>query len=388
MTRFRSPLSDPNYHFLVEGRCVVGGGAITPAAADERGCAVKGKLKVGLLVDGPEVPKYLYDLIEWSRGTDSIQITHLIIQDRSVVTRSLRTRMQGVIHKGLASHAQTGLWRLKDRLESRRLTRIKAFSGYDRTYDTRPLVCGEIHIKPQVSASGFVYRFSDEDVARVRGEEFDLLLRCGSGILRGPILASARLGILSFHHGDNRINRGGPAGFWEIYHRQERTGFVLQRLTEELDGGDVILRGYIPTQDTHLLNSATLYAKSFYRLRGLLTRIAQTGELPEPGGALSLYGEAIVSAGVFAGVGVSVQTDRPFHHRQGPQGAALPGALGRLLHGCRVAQRGYVAWHPPGQSSGPLPRRPVRGHARRAHLCVCGGLCILEPVRGILRPSS
>ena len=282
MTRFRSPLSDPNYHFLVEGRSAVGGGAITPATTSEEGWVVKGKLKVGLLVDGPEVPKYLYDLIEWSRGTDSIQITHLIIQDRSVVARSLRTRVLGVFHKPLASHAQTGLWRLKDRLESRRLTRIKAFSGYDRTYDTRPLISGEIHIRPQVSASGFVYRFSDQDVARVREEGFDLLLRCGSGILRGPILASARLGILSFHHGDNRINRGGPAGFWEIYHRQERTGFVLQRLTEELDGGDVIMRGYIPTQDTHLLNSATLYAKSFYRLRGLLTRIARTGELPEP----------------------------------------------------------------------------------------------------------
>ena len=278
MTRSRSPLSDPNYHFLVERPNVVGGASVPGM----RGWPVQGKLKIGLLVDGPQVPKYLYDLVEWSRSTGSIEITHLVIQERSVTLRSLHTRVLGALRKGLSAGVQSGLWRLKERLESRRLARMRAFKDFGRTYDCRQLVPAEIRIKPRISSSGFVYRFSDEDVARIRAEGFDLLLRCGSGILRGSILECARLGILSFHHGDNRINRGGPAGFWEIYHRQERTGFVLQRLNEELDGGDVIMRGYIPTQDTHLINSATLYAKSFYRLRALLTRIAQTGELPEP----------------------------------------------------------------------------------------------------------
>jgi hypothetical protein len=292
MTRSRSPLSDPNYHFLVERPHVVGGvtasgtgpilGSPSHAGRVPERRSAKRKLKVGLLVDGPRVPRYLYDLVEWSRSTDSIQITHLVIQDHSTAARSLRARMLAAVRKGVVAHARTGLWCLKERLESRRLARIKAFKDYGRTYDCRPLVPAEIHIKPIVPSSGFVYRFGEEDLASLRAERFDLLLRCGSGILRGPILECARLGILSFHHGDNRINRGGPAGFWEIYHRQERTGFVLQRLTEELDGGDVIMRGYIPTQDTHLLNSATLYAKSFHRLRGLLTRVAQTGELPEP----------------------------------------------------------------------------------------------------------
>ena len=278
MTRSRSPLSDANYYFLVERPSVVGGASVP----DSPGGTAKRKLKIGLLVDGPLLPKYLYDLVEWSRSTELIQITHLVVQERAPTARSLPVRVLGAIRKGLAAHAQTGLWRLKERLESRRVGRIKAFKDYNRTYDSRQLVPAEIHVKPQISPSGFVHRFSDQDIARLREEKFDLILRCGSGILRGSILECTRLGILSFHHGDNRINRGGPAGFWEIYHRQERTGFVLQRLTDELDGGDVIMRGYIPTQDTHLLNTATLYAKSFYRLRSLLTRVAETGELPEP----------------------------------------------------------------------------------------------------------
>jgi hypothetical protein len=129
----------------------------------------------------------------------------------------------------------------------------------------------------------------------VRQENFDLLIRCGSGILKGGILSSARLGIVSFHHADNRINRGGPAGFWEVYYRQAKTGFVVQRLNEELDGGAVILRGYIPTQDTHLLNVAMLLSKSFYHLRSLLLRIAQTGQLPAAEAQLPYSGKLFVA---------------------------------------------------------------------------------------------
>ena len=50
------------------------------------------------------------------------------------------------------------------------------------------------------------------------------------------------MGIISFHHGDNNINRGGPAGFWEVFNEEPSTGFIIQRLTEELDGGDVIFK--------------------------------------------------------------------------------------------------------------------------------------------------
>ena len=145
---------------------------------------MKGKLKIGLIVDGPHLAKHVADLIEWSRNTDSIHISHLIVQDRAVETRSCGVRIAQFLRKRPSAHAQTVLWKLKERLESRRLTRIKAFRGYDRTYDGRLLVPGEIRIKPLVSPSGFVYRYSEADVARIRDEEFDLLLRCGSGILR------------------------------------------------------------------------------------------------------------------------------------------------------------------------------------------------------------
>jgi hypothetical protein len=235
-------------------------------------------LKIGLIVDGERAGKHVCELAQWASTTGVLHISHLIIQDQPAIKRG--SRIVRLVRKSPVQHANSVLWKLKSRLESPRVERVPSYRSAQAAHDLCELVPGKIRVTPIVSKSGFVRRFSDPDLDRIRREEFDVLIRCGSGILRGGILNSARLGIVSFHHGDNRINRGGPPGFWEVYHRQERTGFVVQRLTEELDGGDVILRSYIPTQETHLLNLAMLYAKSYHRLRSLLLHIARTGELP------------------------------------------------------------------------------------------------------------
>jgi hypothetical protein len=242
--------------------------------------AVSSALKIGLIVDDECVSKHLHELVQWAGTIDNIVISHLIVQQRADPSRKRGGRVARLLHKGPAGIATTLLWKAKQRLESRRLRAIRAYQGHQQNFAIGELVPGRIHVSPVVSESGYVYRFSQEDLERIRSERFDLLIRGGSGILKGDILSSARLGILSFHHGDNRINRGGPPGFWEVYFRQSRTGFVIQRLTEELDGGDVVLRGYIPTQATHLLNCAMLFNKSYHHLRLLLLRIAETGQLP------------------------------------------------------------------------------------------------------------
>jgi hypothetical protein len=239
------------------------------------------KLKIGLIVDGELVSKYVHELAEWANTTDALCVSHLIIQDRPPAAGRAGI-FYGLLHKNPLRLARDALWRVKTRLESARVARVEAFNGYEKTYNVGKLVPAKIRLTPIVSTSGFIYRFSDSDLAKVREEGFDVLIRCGSGVLRGGILSSARLGVLSFHHGDNRINRGGLAGFWEVYTRQASTGFIVQRLTEELDGGDVILRGFIPTQDTHLLNATMLFKKSCFHLRALLLQSAQTRELPAP----------------------------------------------------------------------------------------------------------
>jgi len=163
--------------------------------------------------------------------------------------------------------------------EARSLKRSGIRTEILESRDLRGLVSQVLEVHPLVSPSGFVFSLEEEDLARIKAENFDILLRFCNGILKGGILEAARHGVISFHHGDNRINRGGPAAFWEVYRRQPATGFIVQRLTEELDGGKVLFRGWSQTQTGWLLNQAELSVVSYYYLRGLLRELANKGEL-------------------------------------------------------------------------------------------------------------
>ena len=89
--------------------------------------------------------------------------------------------------------------------------------------------------------------FSESDVAFIKDQHLDFILRFGFNIIRGKILNAARYGVWSFHHGDEQQFRGGPPGFWEIYRERPVTGAILQRLTDRLDAGIVLRKGYFKT---------------------------------------------------------------------------------------------------------------------------------------------
>jgi hypothetical protein len=90
--------------------------------------------------------------------------------------------------------------------------------------------------------------FPDEQVADIKSFAPDFILRFAFGILKGTILTAATYGVWSFHHGDEMKYRGGPAGLWEILRGDPVTGAILQKLTEKLDGGFILKKGYLKTQ--------------------------------------------------------------------------------------------------------------------------------------------
>ena len=120
--------------------------------------------------------------------------------------------------------------------------------------------------------------FPDSDLDWMRGLHPDVALRLGFRILRGEVLQVPRHGVWSFHHGDNRHYRGGPAGFWEVYENAPLTGAILQRLSEDLDAGEILYRTTVPTHPTSVsLNRAVLYWAAARGLRAALhrTRLGQ-----------------------------------------------------------------------------------------------------------------
>src|SRR5256885_3955527 len=248
------------------------------------------RLTVGLLASGTHSDKYVYELALWAKAQPNIRISHLIVH--SCRPDSKRERISPYV-SGIASCDRISkiLLRLMTSTESFRLKRTSLHRDHDHLFDLRKIVPAILEVNPIVSASGLVNRFSDEDIEKIGALECDVLVRCGTGELEGGILNAARLGIISFHYSDNRvIRRGAPAGFWEWYLRWPKTGFVIRRLTEDPDRGDVLVRGFFRTQKGFLLNQALLYKKANHHLQDLLTRVADTGRLPEPEAAFPRSG--------------------------------------------------------------------------------------------------
>ena len=128
--------------------------------------------------------------------------------------------------------------------------------------DIRMLIEEMINVKPVISESRYFYDFLNEDIERIKNKNLDVILRLGSGIIRGEMLNASKNGIFSFHHGDNLLFRGGPPGFWEVYYSKPLTGFIIQKLTNVLDGGEIIFKGHVETKSNYYLNQASIFKNS------------------------------------------------------------------------------------------------------------------------------
>ena len=190
-------------------------------------------LRIGLLVDEPEVPAWLGAALGEvvARGIGEI----VLIVERApdpapAVPRSRASR----------------LWQNRSKLAFALAQRLDARRAKLPPEDP-PLLLAALapkaeRMRVRPATTRYSDTIEDSDVSAIRAANLDVLVRGGFRILRGGVLSAARHGVWSFHHGDNRVNRGGPPGVWEVLEDQPVTGVTLQRLTEELDGGAALAR--------------------------------------------------------------------------------------------------------------------------------------------------
>ena len=156
------------------------------------------KLRIGLLVDSERSSKYDCDLARWAAAQPNLEITHLIVHAPANRPTGRIAKLAALIrNRGLRFVAGRALFALIVRAERIVLDRRAIHRNHFAKFSIGDLVERKIRVTPRVSKSGFIYRFSNEDVERVAALNLDLLIRCGSGILRGEILGSARLGVIS-----------------------------------------------------------------------------------------------------------------------------------------------------------------------------------------------
>ena len=225
-------------------------------------------LRVGLLVDSLTQQQWVYDIVEELQRSSFAQIV-LVIENGDVDRPE----------RGFARR----LTRNRKRLAYVLYTRIDEYlfrqqpDAFTETSIT-DLVAGVPTIRVTPIKKRFSDYFAAEDVAAIREHELDVAFRLGFRILRGDSLRIARHGVWSYHHGDNLVNRGGPAGFWEVMNQEPATGSVLQVLTDELDNGRVIYRSHAPTDPRSVYrNKDNFYRKSASFVGRKLKDLAERG---------------------------------------------------------------------------------------------------------------
>jgi hypothetical protein len=195
-------------------------------------------LRVGVMLDSYVSSAWIAGILKEIQASGFARIELVVLNDaRPTLKAKLRRRLK------------FAFFRLYEHWDYRwSKAHPDALAATDLSSFLENVPCLAVH--PQ--HTGFTDRIPEEELAAIRGHEFDVLFRFGFRILRGPILEAARYGVWSFHHGDNREYRGGPALFWEIHEGNPVSGTMLQILTKELDGGRVIYRGHSATHQTSL----------------------------------------------------------------------------------------------------------------------------------------
>lgn len=220
-------------------------------------------LRIGVLTDGDDIPAWLAAaLVEvQARGIGRVEL----VVERAGAEGAAPGR--GRIARWWANREVLG-FALAQRLDRRRSPpapdggSLQALAPRARRMVVRP------------AEGRFTDTLTADDVAAIRAADLDVLIRAGFRILKGGVLDAARHGVWSFHHGDNRTNRGGPAGVWEVLEDRDVTGVTLQALTGELDGGHVLARSVGRTQRfSFSRNIAAMYPRSTRMLVRSLERL-------------------------------------------------------------------------------------------------------------------
>ena len=243
------------------------------------------KLRIGILCDSQKVNNFYFQLAKDIKEHQFVEETFFITgyptknnsNDKIVGKSSVLARFNKAFKNFLFSQIKKIIYKVESKY-------VKAnYPDYFGRGDLLQIGIKQIKVEGKLSKNGLFLEFDQKSLLELDSLNFDLILRTGTGILKGNILNIPKYGIISFHHGDNSfLYRGGPCGFWEIYNKSDFTGFIIQKLSSELDGGDVLYRGITLTKPLWMLNKAHIKEKSRPIFMQIIENLSKGIEINKP----------------------------------------------------------------------------------------------------------
>jgi hypothetical protein len=173
------------------------------------------KLKIALLVDDLAVSKWQACALE--RVADLVEVV-LIVNCKNTVTKRHVIRNAGYYFLNLISIKSDLTQKRKIQFEN--VPVVDFYSRYEKAWQWIP----------------------DEVVTVLVKSGCQVIMKFGMSLLKMDNLTA--MDVLSFHHGDPRYFRGRPAGFYELLYDAKSIGLIVQKLSNVLDGGQVLALGH------------------------------------------------------------------------------------------------------------------------------------------------
>lgn len=227
---------------------------------------MKRKLRVGILLNDNLITAWSYKMIQQINESYYSEIVLIVKND----SKNKKNRLLKKIYENFNNLLFIAYCKIDNKFNS---PKNNAFS---KKNIKEILNVKTINVTPKKSK--YKDRLEDEDILKISNEKIDVFIRMGFRILSGDILKIAKYGIWSFHHGDNSVNRGTPAGFWEILQKWKETGVTLQILSEDLDNGKILFKSFSATNESLILNRNNFYWKSLSFIPNKMRELYEFGE--------------------------------------------------------------------------------------------------------------
>lgn len=210
--------------------------------------SVKPPIRVGLLVDSFSQPHWVCKVVNDIASSTFAKVVLVVLNDHDERKANLIKR--------LIDNRHYWSYLVYEKLDNL-LSRVTPNAFEIGSIQELVSDCPVIRVNPK--RDGYSDYIEDHDLSTILDYDLDVAIQFGFRRLTGPALRIAKYGVWSYHHGDNLVNRGGPAGFWEVVENNPVTGSVLQILTGDLDGGQVIYRSYAATYSPLVTRSKSRY---------------------------------------------------------------------------------------------------------------------------------
>ncbi|MFZ9848350.1 MAG: glucosamine inositolphosphorylceramide transferase family protein [Flavobacteriales bacterium] len=220
---------------------------------------MKHKLLIGILIDKYDIPAWSYTMLQKIIASPNNEIV-LIVKNKSLVEDENRGSF---------------LYRLFSKFEKKN---YKANPNALALKDSKSLLpFATKEVKPKKDSHRDI--IEEADIIEIKKHNVDVFVKLGFNELSGEILKIAKYGVWAFHFGNNKVNTGGPAAFWEALEFWPETEMSLQILSEGANEEILIKKSYSLTVDlSPTLNANNYLWKAASLLPAELDRLHLLGE--------------------------------------------------------------------------------------------------------------